>query len=80
MSIRTVQASFGPMYFAVCNECKRESDHALMIGVQHSDDALNVAFPHGWTHEQARAVGGNAWGRVQLDFCPSCSVAPEYRR
>ena len=79
MSIRTVQASFGPMYFAVCNECKRESDRELISGVAYSESAVNVAYPHGWTHEQARAIGG-AWSRVQLDYCPECSVAPEYRK
>jgi hypothetical protein len=80
MSIRTIQASCGPLHYAVCNECKAESERALIEGVAHSEDALNVAFPHGWTHEQARTVGGHAWSRVQLDFCPRCSVAPEYRR
>jgi len=66
------------MYFAVCNECKRESEQSLIEGVRYKEDAINVAFPHGWTHEQARATG-RAWARVQLDYCPECSVAPEYR-
>lgn len=79
MSLRCVRASFGPMYFAVCNECKRESDRELMQGVAYSDNAVNVAYPHGWTHENARATGG-AWAKVQLDYCPECSVAPEYRK
>lgn len=79
MSIQTIQASFGPMHYAVCNECKAMSEHALVEGVQHADNALNVAYPHGWTHQQARGMNG-AWSRVQLDFCPTCSVAPEYRK
>lgn len=79
MSVRTIQCSFGPLHHAICDECKRESQYALFEGVQHSDSALNVAYPHGWTHEQARGMNG-AWSRVQLDFCPQCSVAPEYRK
>lgn len=79
MSVRTVQCSFGPLHYAICNECKKESEYALIDGVAHADGALNVAFPHGWTHEQARATGG-AWSRVRLDFCPACSVAQEYRK
>ena len=80
MAIRTIQTGSGPLYYAVCSECRRESDHAMYDGVAHSDGAVNVAFPHGWTHERARTVGGGAWSRVQLDFCPACTVAPEYRK
>ena len=79
MSIRSIQASFGTIHHAICDECKRESECALIDGVAHADDALNVAYPNGWTHEQARVIG-RAWSRVQLDFCPACSVAPEYRK
>ena len=78
MSIRTIQASFGTIHHAICDECKRESEHALIEGVAHADGAVNVAYPHGWTHEMARGMTG-VWSRVQLDFCPRCSVAPEYR-
>lgn len=79
MSIRAISCSFGVLHYAVCNECKAESKHALTEGVAHAEGALNVAFPNGWTHEQARGTGG-AWSRIQLDFCPACSVAPEYRK
>lgn len=79
MSVRAIKTSFGIIHYAICDECKRESDKPLTEGVAHAEDALNVAYPFGWTHERAQ-VTGKKWPRVRFDFCPACSVAPEYRR
>jgi hypothetical protein len=79
MGIQTISSRIGNLHYAICDECKAESTFALTEGVAHSEGAINVAYPCGWTHQNVRGMGG-AWHYIQRDFCPACSVAPEYRK
>lgn len=72
--IKTINHSDGhKSFWAVCNEC-RSQEGPLVEGVQHKEDALNVAIPFRWM--QSRRLGTN----IMEDYCPQCSVSPEYRR
>lgn len=72
--IRTINASFGPMFYAVCDECK--TDALMTAGVQHREDAINAAYPSGWMTEIVRDMANRP---MQRCYCPRCSVSPEYR-
>ena len=74
--IRTINSSFGPLHYAVCHECKKETP-MISSGVQYSDDAApNVAPPHGWITETYLDMRNRT---IQIYYCPQCAIDPEHR-